>query len=598
MSGVIHLNKKFLPLFFIIMVLSVSSVSALTVLSLDRVDIQSNSAQISGEQWVLDVVLDQLNDKIEGYVNSEDITTDGTYAQNDLYLDAEVTHKACTYDIQANGNIIYTVYQTQMGGWPFNDESECFDSGGWIYSKESGEINGRCIYRTVKAQSAYVDFDRYEYEADLSLTINGQTESARINNFDNPDVQLGSRAHADWIGNLVSGDSCEDARDKGVVAAMQSSGNILTGESQLNSYVSYYTNFYSQVTAMLACQADIFCSTDQTTQTLVNTFNQYANSALAPKVFRSSQGSVAYVSGNDVRIDLERAIQFPNLRLRVKADWLGIYIPVGEPDIVHIDTDDFMEGTTGQMRVTVRNTGDAQGSFSLSAVCQDNIQVVGGVNIFNLNPGQSSIKTLSLQSIRDVTSRETDRCTVTLEERNSGDTDTASVTIGVLQQTFCTSGETKCESEQAFKCSSDGQWVRDSGNDAECSVACSTDLDCDDNDGDTIDTCESDGFLGGKVCKHVLDPNVARIQCEADGGKFIEKESNPPFWKFWENSETTYVCLHPHVSILGVSLLVIGIIGIVLTLTLLGGMPPMLFISILVAVAGLVLTILGGIGYV
>lgn len=590
---------KRLPLYAVVFVLVMSLVTALTVLSLDRVVIESNSAQVSGEQWVLDVVLDQLNDKIIGKVNAAEMKTscppgyEGTtcVAGNDLFLDAEVITKSCSYNIENQGQLIYTASQKQMQGWPFNDQQECFDQGGWIATKEKGEINGRCIFIDPEAWHALVDFDRYQFESRIELTVDGQTEIGVINNMDSPDVKIGSRAHADWVGNLVSGDLCEDARDKGVVAVMRSSGNALTGESQWNSYQIYHeSGIYGDLSQL-----------DQgylTTQQIVDTYNQKTNAALAAKSFRSSDGSTAYVSGNNAKIDLKKAIQFPELRLRVRADWLGIFIPVGEPEIISVDSSSFTEGTSGSFKVNYRNKGAYEGSFSLSVTCEDNINVVGTVATFNLGPGQSGSRSFALESKKDVTEAQSDTCVATMTERNSQQSVKKSLKVTVNAQTFCTSGQEKCIGEDAYSCSASGQWVRDSGNDDQCVVSCSIDSDCDDGNPDTIDTCESSGALQGSICKHELDPDVARLQCEADGGKFVELEREPPAWKFWADTETRYLCLTPNLSVPGVVLVVVGVFGFIGSFVLLGGMPPALIVSGIITVIGAVLMFLAGVGVI
>ena len=598
------MNKLF-AIILMTMLLAVSSASALVVLSMEQVSISSNSAQVSGEQWVLEVVLGQMNDKIEGYIEAEDIraTDDGVekFAEKNLYLDAEITEKACTYHLDSSGNPILSLSQSQMTGWPFNDDDECFDSGGWIYSKESGELNGRCIYSTVKGINALVDFTGYQTAARLDLTINGQTESATINNFDNPDVSLGSRAHADWIGNLVSGDACEDARDKGIMAIMSSNGNKLTGENEYDQYNSYESSgFMNDLDAMWACMGSDFCSTDDTTQRIVDKFNNFGTAALREKTFRSTEGNVAVVSGNDVRIELDKAIQFPDVRLRIRASWLGIVIPVGEPEVVRVEADDFIEGQTGYLKVTVRNSGDYEGSFSLEAQCDDNIEVVGSVNQFRLDAGESDIINIPVKSIKDVSSSESDRCEVILTERTSDETDSKTVTMTVNQQTFCESGDQKCEGSQAYKCDNNGQWEPDAGNDDGCVISCTTDADCDDGDDTTIDACVSSGAFGslsGKICQNTLDPDVAKLQCEAVGGTYVCNE-NSNGWKFWKEETETCNCLTPHLSVGGLILLILGILGIILIIVLMGGFPPLLILSILMSLGGLILLVLGGIGIV
>lgn len=575
----------------IMLLMTLHGALAQAVLGMSRVTIESNSAQISGEQWVLDVVLDQLNDHIIGIIDNKDIVaSDGRVAKYDLGVEAQVTKKSCNYNLITQTSQIYSVYQETFGIAPFCqfDQSGCYNKGGYVALHEAGEVVCRCVFIKPVANHATVDFDKYAFEATIKATANGQVETGIINNADSPDVKVGSNVYVDWVGNLVSGDLCEAASDQDVVAITSSSGSRLTDAGKYNSYTIYDGAGFQNCLELAVGLGG------SNTQSCVDEYNTYSSRALETKTFKSTDGSIATVSGSTATIALKKAIQFPNVRMRIKSSWLGIEILTGKPQIQSTAASGFTEGTkTGKITTLVKNIGNAQGSFSLAATCGDNVRQLGSAIVFTLNAGQSQSYDIPLESIKDVTAKETDTCTVTFKERNTGESATQAVTVSVYPQRFCSSGDFRCDGEKYYSCNSNGQWIQDATKNGECTIQCSIDADCNDQDSCTIDKCSGLGATG-KVCTHEVQTQCAQAECEAQGKVWHEQTTIPPAWQFWASSKTTGTCLNPHFSIVGALLLVAGI-GLLIALP---GMPPAMIAGFLMILSGIIMLIAAGVGII
>jgi len=76
--------------------------------------------------------------------------------------------------------------------------------------------------------------------------------------------------------------------------------------------------------------------------------------------------------------------------MRVKADWLGVYLPVGIPDIQPLGACAFSEGGQQSVPVTVKNVGDVKASFTIGVSCQNAVAQFGTSNtLSDVLPGQS-----------------------------------------------------------------------------------------------------------------------------------------------------------------------------------------------------------------
>lgn len=117
---------------------------------------------------------------------------------------------------------------------------------------------------------------------------------------------------------------------------------------------------------------------------------------------------------------------------------------VGKPDIVSSDGASFSELQTGEVSVTYRNVGNAEGSFEARVTqCGGQFTVSGLANKATLIPGESTTAQFPISFSSTDTSRTefSDQCTLQVKETTTGETVATTVSVEASQKQECTPGE-------------------------------------------------------------------------------------------------------------------------------------------------------------
>jgi hypothetical protein len=164
-------------------------------------------------------------------------------------------------------------------------------------------------------------------------------------------------------------------------------------------------------------------------------------------------------SGNEysgkVTLTVNKLLQFPVLTLKIKADWLGVYVPVGKPLITSVSSTEFQTGGVSYITTKVKNIGDALGSFGVYAQCNQPFSFVGTTEFINLNPNEEGVVNLKISGT--CSQKIQGSCNVYAYDRNNpNNKDSKTVSVSCTPIVLCNAGETRCNGKVIEQCNQAG----------------------------------------------------------------------------------------------------------------------------------------------
>ena len=240
---------------------------------------------------------------------------------------------------------------------------------------------------------------------------------------------------------------------------------------------------------------------------------------------QSSAGNLVFTS--------DKQIRYPLLHLHINADWIGLYSPVGEPEITNVQPSTLtFESGSGEIIATVKNIGEAAGTFTTYAECSSGFYSESDTRSIQ----QGNSQNVPIKIFAECSQEKQGTCQVKTKDDTGIYTDVWDSLITVT----CTPPP-QCDIEGLKRCSPDslsvqicrdGQWEEDIACDYGCAIIdgspkckipnCTSNEDCDDGDPATIDKCVADIF-GNFDCEYITIPNICvcgnqlcEPQCDED----------------------------------------------------------------------------------
>lgn len=508
-------NLTIIGIFLIIIMSSLAfSQQGGQIISLQRVDFISNDATINGEAWLLTIVQNGASQFARGFFSSNQITDDDKVAKNSIDITIANSPQVCEYDIfrqdQFLSNMDSFIIQKTFF-WQINDAiQECDNQGGILSATPDSTIfqfinfDTHCFKPTNTASRGTVSFDKLSFESEIISTINGERFSGTISNANQNSVTLSQgRVHASWVGNLVSGADCPRASAQDIITLRFNNQWRLTDIEDWNTFTNYKDVGFSN------CISNSFLLGGVSSKNFddcVAEYNNFASAALVSKEFSETGGSQARVTAHTdsgkAEIELAKDIQFPVFTMRIKADILGVVVPVGEPEILATDSSCFGTGDEGFLVVDVKNAGAVRATFVTSADCESPFKQSGT----SIRTQIDSQRSASIQiPITAETANEEQRanCEITVHDlENPNNQDVVTQQACVKGINLCTGNEERCVGERLEKCNLAGtSWVTISEKSDTCITdECKIDTDCPERIGFTAE-CKSESlFTTKKAC--------------------------------------------------------------------------------------------------
>ncbi len=209
--------------------------------------------------------------------------------------------------------------------------------------------------------------------------------------------------------------------------------------------------------------------------------NGYSSLSTQTKTLYTKDYIPAIVSGTKAVITLKKAIQFPEIVMRIKAAWLGIRIPIAEPQIVSLTSEDFTVGEYGSIKVGVKNKdSNYDGEFSVSVNCPSVFETVGSVSNVRLNPSETKTVNVLVKNIKDVETKDCEICKVVVYNTDSANVKAESgVQVCVNPLLICIKDQTRCVDKKFEYCYKGIKWNPNPTKDSECVFdECANDAEC------------------------------------------------------------------------------------------------------------------------
>lgn len=429
-------------------------------ISLSSVDYLSNDPQLNSNSWVMTVSQNCQGRYAVGSFSKEYIKDlqENAQSENDLKITTSLDEQKCEYPIQVEGKpIMHANYETKdlwLGLGASEFEQECITKPGYIYfAKKFGTFLYTCFWTTETSKHGIIGTPSTTFKSTIRLDSHGETKLATITKTSPGSVKIGDVGFAYWNGNLVTGDQCPIAADYRIDAAYLNGVWKTIDASKYQDYLSYDRNGFEN------CITRYLDYGTETPESCANTYNIKETSALAGKQLISTGGSIGTTYGREFngKIILEptKILQFPLITMRINAEWLGVFIPVGIPDITYASSQPFRTGTKGLINVEVKNIGDYAGSFSVFATCPGTFSQTGSAQYVNLAPGQTI--TVSVPITASCSKETKEDCQVCAADRNNPDRkDCLAVQATCRPQVVCTPGLRRCNGNYIEQCNTEG----------------------------------------------------------------------------------------------------------------------------------------------
>lgn len=500
-----------------------------TVLSISKAQFVSNDATINGPAWLVNFVANDQGQYIQ------EIGADAKPVQNPLTVKFSVDKQDCVYPFQSTSQSIYlltvrekdwvTVFWGTYTPQPslldpnpkpitktvddvcarnFGDENPAYLIAG---NKIPGTLILQCVYKYPKAVIGNIGDSAFKFETTVDVFAKGQTYSAKINQNQQSAWLGGDKVQVSWVGHLSSGEQCPTAIAQKISSIYVNNIGWKTVEEQ---YVNDYKIESASFNSFLSLNPG---GGELNLKNRVIQYNNVANLAInANKGMVSAGGTTArvfsYSSNNGSAVlSLNKLIYYPELSLRIKADWLGVAVPVGIPRITPISCESFKTGDAfaGSAEMKIKNVGDSQGSFVYGITCPSNFEQSGVSQTITLRPSEE--KTVFIPIVAEATGLEEIKknCGISVYDKNNpNNRDSASLECSVKPIITCApQGKTVCEGNVIMKCL--GGWIPEKACDIACVVNQTSGLPyckgeitpniCGNNiceSGETVDTCPAD----------------------------------------------------------------------------------------------------------
>jgi hypothetical protein len=400
-----------------------------TVLSLSQTNFVSNDPTIGGQAWLLTMSVNGQGQYAEGYFNS--ITADGKTSKYPLTVKVSNDAQTCTYPINTGSQKIYTAEYKTADYQAVLDDAQAWARCGQLFGtndlflaqKFQGSLIIGCTYRHPVAQAGTIGTATLNFAATISSTVNGVMSSATLTNQNQRSAWVGNNVYASWSGNLGSGETCPSASGQGIAAIYQNGWNSVDS-AKVTQFVALDANLKTCMAAVGNKQGEC-----------IDPYNAVANAALySSKRLTSDGGTTASAGGSlssgQVTLPLSRMLAYPVITMRIKADYLGVVIPVGIPKINSVSSPAFYSGTTGTISATISNIGDGDGSFAYSAVCSSPFQATGTSQSISVSKGQSQTVFIPITVSATGSQDTSGTCTVNVYDlNNANNKDVATVTV-------------------------------------------------------------------------------------------------------------------------------------------------------------------------
>ncbi|MDD5453997.1 MAG: hypothetical protein PHW62_00655 [Candidatus Ratteibacteria bacterium] len=473
---------------------AITGSSGFTVNSITSPAIISNDQDLANANFLISVTVNGGGQSIVGTIGESDFQR---WLPNlDVKYPLEISmggiSETLKYPIRNDGTQITRYTFTKVYRKDFWNGAQCLGShASCIVVKDiagySGTGNDMVILVDEVPVGVYGSFGNpeYQWKGQMTVSINsipitqtiGSAESAGSLDFKN---SAGEQiVHASWAGNLLTGQAWPNQNNFIPTYSYTTPKWKVADKKYLTPYLSNREDVVAQLAVVQSkidtCYKNIdtndpYCAKPR--DDLLSAINVYnanedileSQDSVITDVSSTGGGEIVKsITGglNDGTVieSTDRRIASPVLQLIVKADKLGVLIPVGKPEIVSIDVPSFSSGDNkGVAIVTVKNTGSGTGTFSATFPATSTFSPISNVESAKLTLAPGATGTIAVYIGHGATAiSKTETATMKVYDYNKpSNYATKTFTITMTVPKACTPGTTRTDSKIVYTCNQDG----------------------------------------------------------------------------------------------------------------------------------------------
>lgn len=553
------------------------------VVSVDNINYEGNIDGFDSEVFTAYFINDESTDKVQAYLSPEqlsDAAGEERQTRQGVEISAETLSFEARYGVNKRSDKQPIYEELKVIESPWYDKKDSPELENWaqancIDADNSGSIDNDVLV----AARAAVDIDLYDWKAyclspndkegkwvvhsledtadtvfESQFRVQADGKAAQTGTLSNADLGQGVREDisdnvaVEWQGNLPTGQTPPGTSDYLAIKNRQSGDWRLITDSSYQNYVNYLDQAQDKLEKNANCDDILIdkwaggtCLTDET---INSNLESLISGATNPVTGTELSKNGEFRDGMYVK-ELGYNVAFPSFLIYIDgADYVNVEKTAGVPKIEYpIEAPDITnpmkEGqtvATGLVNVTVRNTGDAEGTFSSRiSQCGDRFTPVSPAEREKVAAGDATTFSheISFSSGTEFSSETfTDSCSVEVVDTSSGNSDSKSFQVAAEAVEDCRPGSWFTESEgnktaiyqwgdscdkQIEKdiCEGDEEAVPDGNGGLECVEKSSPDI---------VEDCEREA-LGGLVTYE--DPVCASLN-KATGG-FLNASTSQAF---------------------------------------------------------------------
>lgn len=509
--------SAFFIIYLIVPVAYAGNLQGFTVTSVSLSNILNPGEAESTVEWLVQISLNGGGQSLVGTLDNESINYQGFTSVYPLQISGSTDPEQAFYIINNNQPQPITTYSasiqkgtltsscllgmcTYTPTEPFPCPSDAI--GEWDMKSPSngkwglpaGTVLGRlCFFsQTIGIKATIPSTPNIQFSSHLNLVANGKQELIDLSYNRQSATSSDGLVQANWVGSLVTGNAPPSGSDYVAIGTPQENNWIIKTATDYDSYKTASNNFeltqqYSTDSVPSQCSGSVVFPDgsllgDQDLQPYITNYmtclqdiaqnqfsvpNQLANNLAVNGIgigrksaqFTTNNGQPAFV------IDIsDYFVTNPVVLLRFKGDFLGVVIPLGKPEILSVSSECFNSGDQGDIKITVKNIGNAEGSF-YSDLSECEIISSHSPPKYSVGIGQTQEIEIPIFS-NGVNSNLEQNCNIKVTDYNGGGTDTVQVSICIKEANQCDLNEPVVQGKSICACQDiNGTYRPATGND-------------------------------------------------------------------------------------------------------------------------------------
>src|SRR3989344_2296568 len=466
-------------LIFAVVVISVSFVSAneLTITSVSPANIIKNGDSVSGEILV-DTTINGGGQSFMATLSPQEVRnfqsygSDKPYPANSIQLEVNSFEEYVFYNIVNNYLGVYEYQDNEVNLCPTSplgicsgDAPACSNGAEWELREKSafGKVESRvCIKKEQVATLGDFDSSVIKFNSDIKVSSGAKTKSKTISSGSEGQnsIDLEEAGVATWTGSKISGVSLpsvtsylpllEDGTSNWKVVSNQKKLDYEYAKNDIESFLNLHNNIMNSGSTFNTLNSQLTTKVGDTNNKASYLVNDVASLDYSYSENGGQEGII---------IDLTNRVTLPEVLFRLKASWIGIVIPSGQPRITSVNADKFFSGQTGTIEIIVENVGEANGVFSVRLVNCEPFMVPETSISSRTNVAKGSKETIGIPISSGTLSEEYSKsCSIEVYDINEpSHKDSAPLTLELGTAKICEPDKVFVEGNVIKKCDSKGK---------------------------------------------------------------------------------------------------------------------------------------------